>query len=38
MSKYIFATKFKKIEKEPLYYNMQISVDKDYIYYSGRYG
>jgi hypothetical protein len=32
MSKYIFATKFKKIEKEPLYYNMQISVDKDYIY------
>jgi hypothetical protein len=29
MAKYIFATKFKKIEKEPLYYNMQISVDKD---------
>lgn len=29
MSKYIFATKFKKIEKEPLYYNMQLSVDKD---------
>lgn len=29
MSKYIFATKFKKIEKEPLYYNIQVSVDKD---------
>lgn len=29
MSKYIFVTKFKKIEKEPLYYNMQLSVDKD---------
>jgi hypothetical protein len=28
MSKYIFATKFKKIEKEPLYYNLQVSVDK----------
>jgi hypothetical protein len=30
MAKYIFATKFKKIEKEPLYYNIQVSVDKDY--------
>lgn len=30
MAKYIFSTKFKKIEKEPLYYNMQVSVDKDY--------
>jgi hypothetical protein len=31
MAKYIFATKFKKIEKEPLYYNIQVSVDKDFI-------
>lgn len=30
MAKYIFATKFKKIEKEPLYYNIQVSVDKDF--------
>jgi hypothetical protein len=29
MAKYIFATKFKKIGKEPLYYNIQVSVDKD---------
>lgn len=27
MSKYIFATKFKK---EPLYYNIQVSVNKDF--------
>lgn len=35
MSKYIFATKFKKIEKEPLYYNIQVSVDKDWTYSGG---
>ena len=35
MTKYIFATKFKKIEKEPLYYNMQVSVDKDYAHPGG---
>lgn len=29
MAKYIFSTKFKKIEKEPLYYNIQLTVDKD---------
>lgn len=30
MAKFTFSFKFENIEKEPLYYNIQLSVDKDF--------
>ena len=38
MAKYIFSSKFKKIEREPLYYNIQVSVDKDFYVSNDMYG